>query len=191
MRDAGYGMRDSGCVMRDAGYEIRDTRMGMANWRDKMYSAFVTAGGLGCAPVAPGTFGTLAGVAIFVVAAHLAPSMAHPWILAGALVFVSALTVGLGPWAERRWQTQDPQHVVTDEVAGYLLTVLIFPGVSWWPTALAAFVAFRVFDIVKPFPIRRLERLRAGWGMLADDLGAGVYAGAALWMLTLFRCALP
>jgi len=69
---------------------------------------------------------------------------------------------------------KDPQFVVIDEVAGQLVALIAVPFV--WKTFLAGFILFRVFDISKPFPIRRLERLPEGTGIVVDDLGAGLYA---------------
>jgi phosphatidylglycerophosphatase A len=92
-------------------------------------------------------------------------------------IFFSALTVGLGKWATEFFGRKDPGQLVLDEAAGICLTALYLPAV--WPLPyrlLAIFVAFRVFDIFKPFPLRRLEHLPYGWGILLDDLGAAIYA---------------
>ena len=125
---------------------------------------FGTGFGLGLSPVAPGTFGTLLGVAI----AWLAPGPAWAWALG-----VSVLSVPLGSLAEKT-EGEDPGSFVLDEVAGYLLAVSFLPG--GWLALGAAFFAFRFFDIAKPWPIRKLERLPGGWGVLLDDLLAGIYA---------------
>ena len=133
--------------------------------------ALATCGFLGASPVAPGTFGTLGGVAI---AWALAPTeLFSVWVLLAAAL-VTAVGIALGPWAERAAGGKDPGFFVLDEVAGYLLTV-------WWmegPSLLALFVAFcafRLFDIAKPPPIRRVERVGGGAGIVLDDLVAGVY----------------
>jgi phosphatidylglycerophosphatase A len=82
----------------------------------------------------------------------------------------------------RRTGSTDPQKVVIDEVAGQWLTLAGANQLTWkmW---LAAFLLFRVFDIVKPFPLRRLERLHGGLGIVADDLGAGIYAASVLYAI--------
>jgi len=134
--------------------------------------------GCGFGPLVPGTFGSLAGVGI----ALLLPYGAWHLSIGIAVLAASALTVALGPAAIRAAGKKDPQQVVMDEVAGMLLTLLLTPA----PSAMEAawgFLFFRAFDILKPPPGRRLERLPAGWGILLDDLAAGVYALAALWAL--------
>lgn len=80
---------------------------------------------------------------------------------------------------------KDPQHVVIDEVAGQLVTLVACP--IMWPALLAGFILFRVFDITKPPPIRSLEKLPEGTGIVVDDLGAGVYALIILQVLLHFR----
>jgi phosphatidylglycerophosphatase A len=92
----------------------------------------------------------------------------------------------IGVWAasraERFFGRTDPGHVVIDEVAGQVITFLAQPQASWkW--LLAGFVLFRFFDVVKPFPARRAERLPAGWGIMTDDVLAGLYSLAALVVL--------
>lgn len=138
-------------------------------------------GGLGLAPVAPGTFGTLGGVLV-------------AWLLCGTPNFlVSALVAALAlyvlgravaPWAEAH-AGKDPGFFVIDEVIGYLVTV------AWVgaPTPLALFVAFvifRFFDIAKPPPVKRFERIPGGDGILLDDVVAGVYGLAVMALLRTF-----
>jgi phosphatidylglycerophosphatase A len=97
-----------------------------------------------------------------------------------ALLLTCAAAVPLGYWAERYWKTHDPKYFVLDEAAGFFLTALLIrEGDVYW-TALCAFLATRFFDVVKPFPARRLERLPGGWGILLDDLAASLYAAASL-----------
>ena len=76
---------------------------------------------------------------------------------------------------------KDPKQIVVDEVAGYLVTLVGHP--FSWPIAVAAFLLFRLFDITKPPPCRRVERWRGGLGICADDIIAGVYANILLWGL--------
>lgn len=136
----------------------------------------VTALGLGRLPIAPGTWGTLGGVAIFLA---LPGDASYPYWLAGAFLAVSALNLALCPWAERHWGKKDPGAFVIDEVAGYLVVVagLAKPSLA---AGVAAFFLFRLFDILKPPPARRAERLPAGWGIWLDDVLAGAYGWAAL-----------
>lgn len=145
---------------------------------NKLKLAIVSCGFLGCSPYAPGTFGTLGGVAI-------------AWLLSGTAWFplwailvcvvLYAVSAPLGGWAERHAGRKDPGIFVIDEVIGYLITVLWIGGPS--PLALAvAFFVFRFFDIVKPPPARAMERIRGGHGILLDDVVAGVW-GLVLVML--------
>jgi phosphatidylglycerophosphatase A len=145
--------------------------------------------GLGYSPIMPGTCGALLGPAIYVPLALAAPNEPLQTVLiAGALLAWCWITIALGPWAERYYQKKDSQIFVTDEVAGFLLTVLLFHPSPPITTTLWAFPVTRIIDILKIPPARRLERLPAGWGVLADDLLGSVYAAAALHLL---RFAVP
>ena len=139
----------------------------------------VTFFGSGLSPVAPGTAGSLA-AAIVLYAVALADPSPTAWagVLVAGLFVAGTLNVVLGPWAIAHFGRKDPQPVVLDEVAGVCLTALLMPTVGphrLW-TLVVAFAAFRLFDVTKPPPARQLERLPAGWGILADDLAAAVYA---------------
>lgn len=138
--------------------------------------AFVTFGFLGLSPVAPGTLGTLGGVLIVFL---LAGTKLYPlWILvAGALLY--GVGRSLGDWSERRAGGKDPGFFVVDEVVGYLVTLLWPVGPSLFTMGMG-FLLFRFFDIVKPPPVRRLEALGGGDGILLDDVMAGVYGLIAL-----------
>jgi phosphatidylglycerophosphatase A len=138
----------------------------------------VSAGFLGCSPVAPGTFGTLAGVLI-AWALSGQPNYLL-WTLAAAAVCY-AVGRALGPWAEAYAGKKDPGIFVLDEVVGYLITVAWLAGPSLLALAVAFFV-FRFFDVVKPGLARRAERIPGGDGILLDDVVAGVY-GLVLVML--------
>lgn len=132
--------------------------------------------GSGLAPFAPGTFGSMVAVllwALFVIAA--APDMTLRLVFLAAAF---ALCTWSADWASRRLQRKDPGCIVSDELAGQWLALLCVPDA--WPWWLAAFVLFRIFDIGKPWPMRRLERLPGGIGIVADDLAAGVYASLIL-----------
>jgi phosphatidylglycerophosphatase A len=137
--------------------------------------------GLGKLPFAPGTWGSLPAVVLYQVLGFLAPGAAV-YGMAALLVLFSWICVQCAPAVIRRTGRNDPQEVVADETAGQALTLLavawVFP-VHICNTAVLGFALFRLFDITKPWPIRRLEKLPSGWGILADDLAAGVYAAAA------------
>ena len=146
----------------------------------------ITACGLGYAPVASGTFGTLGGVALAGLLGVLVPA----WYLPAVLGLAAGLCVAgapLGDWAERRFGRKDPGPYVLDEVAGYLVAAawFEFPG---WTHLIAAFFAFRLFDVLKPWPARKLEKVPGGWGILLDDIAAGAWA---LAVLSVLRMAFP
>jgi phosphatidylglycerophosphatase A len=138
-----------------------------------------TALGVGYVPVASGTFGSAAGLVLWAAL----PASALAQGLAIVVTFVA------GSWsataAERHFERTDPKQVVIDEVMGMLITLFMNP--VGWRGLLAAFLLFRLFDIVKPYPANRLEKLPAGVGVMADDAMAAVYANLALrtglWIL--------
>ena len=138
----------------------------------------VSAGFLGCSPVAPGTVGTLGGV---LIAWALSGTQQYlVWSLAAAAL-IYLVGRSLGPWAEAHAGEKDPGLFVLDEVVGYLVTVAWFRGPS--PLALVvAFFVFRFFDVFKPRLARKAEHIPGGDGILLDDVIAGVY-GLVLVML--------
>jgi phosphatidylglycerophosphatase A len=144
--------------------------------------------GLGYSPIMPGTCGALIGPLIYIPLAMALPQEpAQTALIALALLFWSWITVYLGGWSETYYQRKDSQVFVTDEVAGVLLTVLLF-HLPQQPvlTTLWAFPVTRIIDIVKVPPARQLEKLPSGWGVLADDLLGSVYAAAILHALSRF-----
>ena len=129
----------------------------------------------------PGTWGALSALLLWWLLAARLPQAAQ--IPAIALLLVAVVAVGI-PAATREARgcgQEDPSQVVIDEVAGQLLTLIGTP-IAWKPL-LAGFILFRVFDIVKPPPVRSLERLPEGTGIMVDDLGAGVYGLIVLQLL--------
>lgn len=105
------------------------------------------------------------------------------------IVAVTAIGIPAATLEARGCGKEDPSHVVIDEVAGQLVTLIACPIL--WKPLLAGFILFRAFDIVKPFPIRRLENLPEGTGIVVDDLGAGVYGLIVLQLLLHFRLLGP
>jgi phosphatidylglycerophosphatase A len=154
-----------------------------AAWRRLLGSAL----GAGFLPVAPGTWGSLA--TVLAAAALLGVRGAWTGALAGSVlgVLVCALGVTLlgtlvGQRAEADFGRHDPGAFVLDEVAGQLVALLpLLPGPFPPAGLLGAFLLFRLFDVLKPWPCRALEALPGGVGIMADDLMAGVYAAGCLW----------
>ena len=135
---------------------------------DRLALAVASAGGVGYAPIAPGTAGSL----VTAMALWLVPATAGG--LVAALIGVTAAGIWSGGRVERILDRKDPGVIVIDEVAGMILSVLVVPRT---PAALAsAFVLFRIFDVWKPFPADRSQALPGGIGVMADDLVAGAYA---------------
>ena len=155
--------------------------------RERLRPIIATCFGLGCSPIMPGTCGALVGPAIYIPLALAVPSEPlQTALIAIALLAWCAITIALGGWAETYYKKKDSQAFVTDEVAGFLLTVLLF-HLPAQPvlTTLWAFPMTRIIDILKIPPARRLERLPRGWGVLADDLLGSIYAAIALHLLRL------
>jgi len=136
---------------------------------------------LGYLPLASGTFGTLWGLPIFYWL-----STQRLWtqilIILGS-IFLAVLLAGN---AEKIWGEKDPSKVVIDEIVGYMTAIV---GLSFsWNTALLGFLIFRVMDILKPYPIRKIDQnLPGGWGIVLDDVLAGVYSQVILRILVYFQ----
>lgn len=132
--------------------------------------------GAGLGKPGPGTWGSVAALLLWAAVAHFGHPTAD--VLMIALIAGVVLSVGLGvpaaTIAARESGRHDPGFVVIDEVAGQWITLLGSP--TDWRHGLIALVLFRLFDITKPFPVRRLERLPEGWGIVFDDVAAGLYA---------------
>ena len=139
--------------------------------------AIATCGYLGFVPVAPGTFGSAAGLALFLLLAHAGSTALY--------VAVAVLLFVIGVWgasvAERELGRTDPGPVVVDEVVGMLIT-LAFLDVTL-TGAVAGFLVFRVLDVVKPWPSRQFEQLHGGLGVMADDAMAAVYGNLVMRVL--------
>jgi phosphatidylglycerophosphatase A len=132
----------------------------------------------------PGTWGSLATVILWALASFLIPVTNRTWATIFAATAVTLIGIPAATLVARATASKDPQFIVIDEVAGQLVALIAVPPA--WKTFLAGFILFRVFDILKPFPIRRLERLPEGTGIVVDDLGAGFYALAIMHLLLHF-----
>ena len=147
----------------------------------RLYKLMLSGFGAGWLPVAPGTWGAAVAILLAWPLATATPALFHLELTGLIVAFTWIGAVGsekmTGEWGE------DPRQTVIDEMAGMWIALLGLPFVwSYW---LAAFLLFRAFDIVKPFGIRRLEKIENGWGVMLDDVMAGVYTNFALqlWIL--------
>ena len=138
-----------------------------------------TLGGIGWSPWAPGTWGSAVGLLLGLLAVRIiSPPLA---VLVLALTFL--VGVSCCARAERSLDRHDPPAVVLDEAWGMAAILMTLPWTTRSaPWCLAAFLLFRVFDIVKPPPLKRLANLPGGWGIMADDLGAAAYTVLLLWL---------
>jgi len=137
-----------------------------------------TGGGLGYFPVFPGTVGSLLGLVLFFPLRHLSLPIYLVFlvVLFGVGVFCSGLS-------ESFFKKKDSGHIIIDEIHSMFLISFFIPQTPmWW---IAGFVVFRFFDIKKPYPIRRFERLPGGWGVMMDDLIAALYGLALLHLIRL------
>jgi phosphatidylglycerophosphatase A len=154
-----------------------------ARGRNRLAYLIATGAGAGFAPIAPGTFGALEGVAIYLLVSAL------PLAPGGQMALVLALgifTFLIGWWSANRacamLGVKDPGSVIIDEVSGQLLALVPVALAPSIPGVVVAFLLFRLFDIFKPYPIYKLEHLRAGLGVMSDDALAGVYTAALVYL---------
>jgi phosphatidylglycerophosphatase A len=147
-------------------------------WRDEVACAVATTLYSGCFPVAPGTVGAaLAGVVLWFL--RIDQGLA----LSGLLLLVTLVGVWAAGRAEARWG-KDPGRVNWDEVAGMMVSLLFLPRSV--TVFIMAFILFRFFDILKPPPVNTAEKLPGGWGIMADDLMAGLYTNIIMQLVVRF-----
>lgn len=136
---------------------------------------------VGRIPLAPGTWGTVAAIPLYYLISISGIPYYFYILLTLIFILVSVWAAGV---TEKVYRMTDPGFIVADEVCGYLVTMILVP-----PTVkniILGFVLFRIFDIIKPPPSRQMERLQGGWGVVMDDVLAGVYACIILHVLTRF-----
>ncbi len=136
-----------------------------------------TVGYCGYFPIAPGTVGSAAGLLFYVLVWWTQSTTVE----VGLILVLFAAGIWAGTTAERYFGGIDPGPIVVDEVVGMLITLAFIP--VGWSAALAGFLLFRVFDVIKPYPAGRFERLHGGLGVMADDAMAAVYANVSLRVL--------
>ena len=132
--------------------------------------------GAGFSPIVPGTMGTLLAIPFYYFVSSI-PSPIYELTLVAFFFFSSWIS----NQAERYWGKKDDRRIVIDEIMGFLVTMLWIPRSPLF--IVAGFLLFRFFDILKPFPIRRLERVRSGFGVVLDDVLAGIYSNIALHLV--------
>ena len=132
--------------------------------------------GAGYGQPGPGTYGSVAAVLLWYAAAHIFPSTSLTLTIATTLaaILITAIGIPASTITAREASRKDPGFVVIDEVAGQLFALILMPPT--WQYALLALLLFRLFDITKPWPIRRLEALPEGTGIMLDDVAAGLIA---------------
>ncbi len=141
---------------------------------NRFFLLMVTGFGIGYSPVVPGTLGTLVAVPVYLLLSRIPPALYE-------LTLVAFFFFGtwLSDHAERYFGHKDDRRIVIDEIMGFLVTMLWIPKTGL--TILMGFLIFRFFDIVKPFPIRIVEKkFKGGWGVVLDDVLAGIYANLCL-----------
>ena len=142
--------------------------------------------GAGLLGPGPGTYGSISAVLLWYAAAHILHPSPTALAIGTAITAILATLIGIpaATIVARESGRKDPGHVVIDEVAGQLIALIAIPA-DWRHAALSLFL-FRLFDIFKPPPIRRLERLPAGIGIMLDDVAAGLFALAAAQLLRIW-----
>jgi CDP-diacylglycerol--glycerol-3-phosphate 3-phosphatidyltransferase len=145
----------------------------LESFQSQAFAKYISAFGVGLIPFSPGTLGSIVGLMLVLLVYW------NPWLFWGSFILCFVASY----WAVNRLDlsyNKDPQFVVSDEVLGTFITFMFIPITV--NSVLAGFFLFRIFDIVKPFPLRRLEKLHGFWGITLDDLGAGFYS----WLILLY-----
>ena len=145
---------------------------------NRLFIFFATGLGAGFSPIVPGTAGTLVAIPLYLFISSI-PSLLYELTLVAFFFFSSWIS----NQAERHWQRKDDRRIVIDEIMGFFVTMLWLPKSTI--SVIGGFALFRFFDILKPFPIRRLERVSSGFGVVLDDVLAGIYANIALRLFLL------
>jgi phosphatidylglycerophosphatase A len=159
----------------DRGNGFADCHERSVQWSVVRHVVVLFSTGLytGYSPLVPGTLGTILAIPLFFILSRLS---------AFSYGLTTVTFLFMATWmshiAEKTFQKRDSQRIVIDEVGGFLVTMAFLPIAP--RTVFVGFLLFRFFDIVKPFPTRRLETLRGGYGVVADDVMAGIYSNMAL-----------
>ncbi|MBI5286311.1 MAG: phosphatidylglycerophosphatase A [Deltaproteobacteria bacterium] len=159
------------------GFPLDKERGKIITFKERVIILLSTGGYVGYSPIAPGTVGSLWGIILGFFLSSLNPIAQGFFLLFG--VFVASLLAGE---AKDIFGGKDPGYIVCDEIIGFLVAIFLIPFTLF--NVVAVFLLFRFFDILKPFPIRVIEeRIRGGWGIVLDDVMAGLYANLSLMVL--------
>ena len=153
---------------------------------DRIRWMLVTGCGLGMAPVASGTFGSLGGIALAVPLQLYLDGAALALALGGLALVLLLVGCSMTGFSERTFLAKDPKPFVLDEIVGYLAALAIYVavfGAPGWLAHAACFFFFRAFDVLKVYPANRLEYLPGAPGIMLDDVMAGIYTGGVLLLL--------
>ncbi len=146
--------------------------------KDRLYTMIASVFYIGYLPVAPGTLGSLAALALYYFICN------NTIIMSAVILIVIALGFMTAGKAEKMFGEKDPEEIIIDEFGGMLISLYRIPPTMGY--VVTGFLLFRFFDIVKPKPIRNLEKLKGSLGIMSDDLIAGVYANMALQVVYVF-----
>ncbi len=183
-RSAGPSNRSAGAPPAVAG-ACSEPAEGASRLRAPLWATLIaTFCGVGRLRPGPGTWASAATVLIWAAAAYLIPPALQTPIAIALSALVTLIAIPAATRVARASATKDPQFVVIDEVAGQLIALIAVP--LTWKTFLAGFILFRAFDIMKPPPVRQLEKLPEGTGIVLDDVAAGVFAFIAMHLLLHF-----
>ena len=160
----------------------REIEKSPASYADRLGYLIATGAGVGFSPFAPGTLGAIEGIAIYLAVAALLPGAMELFVL---LLLLNIAIFALGVWASgrtcRMTGLEDPGRIVVDEISGQLISLTPLAFAPSTMGVISAFALFRLFDIFKPYPIRKLEALHGGLGVMADDALAGIYSALLIW----------
>lgn len=143
---------------------------------DKLLKLYCTFLYLGLLPFAPGTFGTLGAVIPYYLISEF---KSIPYLI--TIIIFALISIYITNQSMRFYKSDDPGEIVIDEACGYLFTMFMVP--FNWVNVLIGFLLFRFFDILKPYPIRKIEKLRDGYGIILDDVLAGIYSNIVLLLI--------
>jgi phosphatidylglycerophosphatase A len=146
------------------------------DWLSRVAVVLATGFGIGFVRIAPGTFGSLLGLPLAWLIQQL-----PAWAQWGAPAILFVIGAPLCGRAALRLRKKDPGEIVLDEIAAFSVVFLFIPFSL--ASAIGGFSIFRLFDITKPWPARRLEMLPGGWGIMADDYAAAVYSAGLMWLI--------